>query len=227
MPAYKTKTFPVASPPRWLDRLLQTGLAILAVNWVCQGMRGMDAGERRVRLVALLLLTAAMGAIATQAGAGLAAALLGGLVVAHTIGFTLNGQFWVCARYSALYRRSPQAVQAHARGLERRLRRIAWLDEAVCIGSLATGQPASARPDIDLRLIRPAGRGRLAVDGLAALLRAEAFLRAIPRDLYVYDRPSSLRRLRGDEPLRVILDRGGRIAAALPDRRLMVAPWTG
>ena len=40
----------------------------------------------------------------------------------------------------------------------------------------------------------------------------------IPLNLYAYDDPSSLRRFDQREPLRLILDRQGRLAAAFPER---------
>ncbi|MEZ5863901.1 MAG: hypothetical protein R3D25_07435 [Geminicoccaceae bacterium] len=83
---------------------------ILAVNWLAQGMRGMDPKELSFRL---LLLGGLTGLIAASLVAGPLAggtpgpALLLGLGMAHSINFTLNGQLWVCLRYCPSYRQDP------------------------------------------------------------------------------------------------------------------------
>ena len=87
----------------------------------------------------------------------------------------------------------------------------------MCIGSLGAtgrGRRRSRRP-------RPAApvparlAGWLRVNLLLLRLRAQAFLRRIPLDLYAYERPERLRRFDQREPLLVLLDRDGRLAAAL------------
>lgn len=215
MTVYKTKPFPFPLDAPWLRGVTQSCAFILAANWCLQGMRGMDSKELGFRL--LLELTAALLlALALPEGAlSLPAALL----LAHSLSFTLNGQVWVCVRYCPAYRRSPRAVDRFAAEAAALLRRQPWLEEAVIIGSRAAGIPSGPRSDIDLRLVFPRGAPAwLRTNLLLLRLRAEAFLRRIPLDLYAYDTPDSLRRLDQREPLRLILDRRGRLAAAFASR---------
>ena len=72
-----------------------------------------------------------------------------GLLGAHTLSFTLNGQVWVCARYCRWYRRDPAALERFLRAVAAELRGLPWLREAVCIGSLGRrrrGARRSRRP---------------------------------------------------------------------------------
>ena len=215
MPAYKHKPFPAPLDAPRLRGLTQSCAFILAANWCMQGMRGMDRKELASRLgleaLAAVLLLGLLPASPL--------ALLAALVLAHSLSFTLNGQVWVCARYCRWFRASPARTTAFLARIARDLRSRAWLDEAVIIGSRGGGAGLGPRSDIDLRLITPPGLlGWLRTSLWLLRWRALAFWQIVPLDLYAYDRPGSLARFDQDEPLRIILDRKGRLAAAFPGR---------
>lgn len=214
----KAKLFPYRPRSERLARLMQSGAFILAANWCLQGMRGMDRKELGFRLLAEALLVMA----GLAAGLGAVSAFL----LAHSLGFTLNGQLWVCARYCRAWHRDPAALEAFMRRTAAALMRLPWIDEAVLIGSRGQGgRVAHDRADLDLRLVVPPGlAGWLRANLLLLRLRAAAFLRAIPLDLYAYDGPASLDRFDRRERLLVLLDRNGRLARRYPDR---VTPWPG
>jgi hypothetical protein len=209
----KLKSFPVRPRSPALARLLQSCAAILAINWCTQGMRGMDARELSFRLL-LEALVGMLLVLAMAPALGVAMALALALLIAHSLSFTLNGQAWVCARYCRCYRRDPAVLEAHLRRIIGRLHRLDWLREAVCIGSLSRkGAITGDRADLDLRLLFPAGpAGWLRVNLLLLGLRAEAFCRRIPLDLYAYARPERLRRFDQREPMLLLLDRDQRLA---------------
>ncbi len=219
MAAYKLKRFPAPFDAPWLEGVTQSCAFILAANWLMQGVRGMDRKELASRLLlealaAALLLAALRSLLPGPTAAPLALAL------AHTLGFTLNGQVWVCVRYCPFYARDPAAVARFASTLVEDLRRRPWLEEAAIIGSRAASDPAwGPRSDIDVRLVTAPGLAGWLRTGLLLLrLRAAAFRRSVPLNVYAYDAPSSLARLDQREPLRVVLDRRGRLAAAFPER---------
>ncbi len=202
---------------------------ILAINWLAQGMRGMDPKELGFRLLVLGALTTAVAAgLLAQGGAsmGPVTALLLGLGAAHSINFTLNGQLWVCLRYCPAYRKDPIALATQTRAVICRVRRCAWLEEAVLIGSAARLRHLPGpRSDIDLRLIFPPGwRGWLRTNLLLLELRAWAFFRALPLDLYAYDHPAQLRRFEQTEPLGLVLDRRARLCRGFANRELVRLP---
>lgn len=219
----KRKSFPWRPRSPALAALTQTCAFILAVNWCLQGMRGMDRKELAFRLgLELLLAVALLPALAWAMPAG--AACIAALLAAHTVSFTLNGQFWVCARYCRCYRRDPQLLDLFLQRIAVILGGRPWLREAVCIGSLGrTGRAHGERADLDLRLLFPPGlRGWLRTNLLLLRLRARAFVGGIPLDLYAYEQPERLRRFDQRERLLVLLDRDGRLARLYPRR---VAPW--
>jgi hypothetical protein len=210
MPAYKIKAFPAPFDAPRFQEVAQSCAFILTANWCMQGIRGMDSKELGFRLLLELLVAAVL-----QDAVGLPAAL----VLAHSFSFILNGQVWVCVRYCPAYRRSPRAVDKFERRTANRLRRLPWLEEAVLIGSRGGTAPRGTRSDIDLRLVFPPGPlAWLRTNLLLLRLRAAVFVRMIPLDLYAYDGVDSLRRFDQREPLRLILDRQGRLAAAFPAR---------
>lgn len=207
--AYKIKPFPV---PRPLLGLLQSCAAILAVNWLTQGMRGMGRGE----LIFRLLLEAGLAAsMARLTGWPLA------IVLAHTLSWTLNGQVWLCARYCRLYRGSTERLQRAVAKLTDALARQRWLGEAALIGSAADGR-LGVRSDIDLRLVAPPSLlGWLRVNLLLLRLRATAFVLALPLDAYAHDRPEDLLDADPGDAVRLLVDRDGRLRGALAGRRLV------
>jgi hypothetical protein len=190
---------------------------ILAINWCLQGMRGMDRGELVFRLA---LETVVWAALAPLAGP------LPALLLAHSLNFLVNGQLWVCVRYCPIWHRAPAALDRFLARVVAELRQLAWLEEAVCIGSRG-GSIATRhdRADLDLRLIAPPGLGGwLKINLLLLALRARALVGLIPLDLYAYDSPASLERFRQDEPLLVILDRRGRLARRFAQRPIVRLP---
>lgn len=219
----KLKTFPLRPRSAWLAELMQTCAFILAANWWLQGMRGMDRKELGFRL-AMELLAAALATVLLAPALGWPWAAPAGIVAAHSLNFTLNGQVWVCARYCRWYRRDPLVLEGFLRAVARDLHALPWLREAVCIGSLGrAGAVRGDRADLDLRLLFPPGPlAWLRVNLLLLYLRARAFVRGIPLDLYAYERPERLRRFDQRERLMVLLDRDGRLAALYPRR---VASW--
>jgi hypothetical protein len=216
--APKAKRFPIRPRSERLARAMQSCAFILAVNWCLQGVRGMDGRELAFRLgleLALVVLMARLGAPMVVA-----------LIVAHTLNFTLNGQVWVCARYCRSWRGDPAALEGWLRRTVGELQGLAWLREAVCIGSRGDrGVIGGDRSDIDLRLVFPPGSlAWLRVNLLLLRLRARAFLARVPLDLYAYDDPGSLRRFDQRERLLVLVARDRRLAAMFPTR---VTPWPG
>ncbi len=199
-------------------------LFILAVNWLLQGVRGMDPKEIGFRLLLLALGTLLAG----WALAGLFALpyLTGsalGLLVAHTLNFLLNGQLWVVLRYCPGYRREPARLARAIGVLLDDVARRPWLAEAVLLGSTVTRLTAPrSRADIDLRLIFPPGfAGWLRTNLYLLRLRFMASCTGLPLDVYAYAHPAVLRRFDQDEPLGIILDRDCRLKRGFANRELV------
>lgn len=224
--AAKAKRFPIAPSDPLLATLLQSCPVILAINWVFQGMRGMQGKELGFRLALEGVIAALVAVVATGVGIGPVAGLLLGLMIGHSVNFTANGQLWVVARYCALWHREPGAVDRFLAETTAFLRSLPWLDEAVLIGSIAVrGKVSGPRADLDLRLVFPKGGAAWWWTNLLLLrLRLRALVRFVPLDLYAYDDVEALRRFDQREPLGVILDRRGAIATAFASRTRVTLP---
>lgn len=208
----KRKAFPVQPNQAWLDRLLQSCIGILAINWICQGMRGMQRKELGFRAAFGLVFAMLAGMLMMTAGLQPALAVLFGLIAGHSVNFLVNGQFWVCARYCRCYRGKATRIDLAARRLARELADLPWLEEVAFIGSRARDRALSDRSDLDLRLIFPQGpAGWWRTNLLLLRLRARALWAGLPLDLYAYDAPDALLRVAKDEPLLVAKDVHGRL----------------
>ncbi len=215
----KPKPFPLLPAVLGRSRLVQNLAVVLAVNWLMQGMRGMQRKELGFRLLLEGGVAALFFAPLTAAGLDPPLALIVAPVLAHTAGFLFNGQLWVCMRYASFWRRDPAALDAFLGETAARLRGLGWLAEAFCIGSLGAGGHAGPRSDIDLRLVFPPGPGGWIRTNLLLLeLRSRALFRGIPLDLYAYDDLAPLARLRPGEGVTLLCDRRGRLARAFADR---------
>ena len=221
----KIKPFPLINTTSPLFALSQSCVFILAANWVMQGMRGMDSKELSFRiLLEGSVATALLLAIPSYVNPWQAVVM--SVMGAHTASFLFNGQVWVCARYCRMYNRSPSAIDSWLADRIAWLRSLGWLDVSLCIGSQGQGTGTrTSRSDIDLRLIFPPGGWNwLRLNGLLLLLRTEAFIRAIPLDLYAYDTIESLKRFDPEEPIMVITDRQDHLARTMGHRIVHFAP---
>lgn len=219
----KPKPFPLLGRFPVLHRASQSCVAILAINWIFQAMRGMDGKELSFRLATSTAIAVVAAVTGARLGLDVHAATLGGWLIAHTFSFAINGQFWVCARYCRSYRRRPEALDRYVSTAVTRLQTTPWLDSALLIGSQGLGVGTRTnRSDIDLRLLFPSGIiGWLRCNALLLAWRTEALFRRIPLDLFAYDHAGSLGRFNQSEPLLEILDRAGRLRTRFPDRH-----WT-
>ena len=223
-PAYKAKTFPWRNGPAWINAFSQLCPVLLAINWVMQGMRHMDLPELLFRLLLEWLVAVLLLAALLLAGLAALPAVLLAALAAHTASFTLNGQVWVCARYCRLFRGDAARLQHFADAAAARLQALPWLDEAVIIGSWGVAGPGP-RSDLDLRLVFPPGlAGWWRTNLLLLRLRAAAFLRGVPLDLYAYAGLDRLAACDPDEPMLLVVDRNGRLVRRFAERDLRAVP---
>ena len=215
----KKKNFSWMPQSPALRALMQSPVGILGINWVFQGMRGMQSKELTFRA----LLEAALG-IAVFAwlpfSNGVPLNVLLAIFIAHSFNWLFNTHLWVCVRYFPLYHRNPAALVAFLDSTERLLKSLPWLNEAVCIGSVGdSGGIRSDRSDIDLRLVFGIGLiNWFRINLLLLRLRTMALLRVIPLDLYAYNEVQTLDRFRQDEGLRIVLDRRNKILSRYGNR---------
>ena len=216
----KLKTYPASLMARPFTPWLQSCAGVLAINWLAQGWRGMDPGERRFRALLQLTATALITALLSSWLPLWTAAAIA-LPAAHTANFLLNGQFWLCLRYCPNYRNSQTRLNSYLHTLAETVRRYPFAAHAVIIGSAARGQIRHARSDIDLRLIAKPGLISWLQQNLALLsLRAHAFIHRMPLDLYGYDSTAALNRFDPAEPIWVLKQSGPDLDPHLHNREV-------
>lgn len=191
---------------------MQSCLGVLAINWVFQGVRGMQNKELSFRIFLFMFAAVILNILIDN--------VFIAIFVAHTINWLFNGHIWVCVRYCSFYKRNPDALQEFLNSLINDIRKRSFIKEAVCIGSVGDkNQINSHKSDIDLRIFFASGFDNYLKINLYLLkLRSLAFLKVIPLDLYAYDSILRLRKFRQDEGLLIIKDEYGDIAKLFSDR---------
>jgi len=216
----KLKNFGWSPRSKLLAYLMQTGVVILAINWVFQGVRGMQFKELSFRWALESIVFLILFLILIQSEVSVIWSCLGALVLAHSLNWLFNTHLWVCVRYMKVYRRNPDALSNFLSDVSKQINKKSWLKEAVCIGSIGDkGDVSSWRSDIDLRLFFGAGPlDYFRLNFYLIYLRTRALIEIIPLDLYAYDNIEILERFKSDEGILLIKDVDGRIAARFSGR---------
>jgi predicted nucleotidyltransferase len=181
-----------------LGTVLQTLPGKLASHWLVQGMAYMDPTERTFKL--------GLDAAGTVGFASLLAtrlslprALAGGLLAAHTLNFLVNGHLRGALKWHGLGGASVPALQAELLRIARRLAANPAVEHAYVYGSVTRGD-VHAGSDLDIRVLRRPGLAAgLAVCWLVLLERARSLGSGVPLDIYVWDSPARMERMRSDE----------------------------
>lgn len=216
----KEKKFPFEPSLPILKIIIKSGFGILLINWVFQGMRGMQKKELLFRIVFELICTSVILLIFIAQDVHLARSFLYALVITHTCNWLLNTHLWVCVRYMKFYRRDPDALSQFLEKVSLELQSKPWIIEAVCIGSVGDKKEISTwRSDIDLRIFFTRGvMNYIRLNLYLIYLRTWALITVIPLDLYAYDDIDILSRFKADEGILLIKDRNDRIKHMYADR---------
>ncbi len=197
-----------------LLRVMQSSLSILLINWVFQGMRGMQSKELTFRLVLEFFIGLFFFYLLFDYPVDLWAKLFLSLLSAHTVNWLFNTHLWVCVRYFRIYRRNPEALSAFIKIVKKQINGIYWIDEAVCIGSVGDkGDVMTWRADIDLRLFfKPGVLNYFKLNFYLIFLRVYALVAVIPLDLYAYNDIRYLDNFKKDEGISLIKDTNANVS---------------
>lgn len=183
--------------PGWILRFpgsdcLRLGIFIVILAWIFQGMRYMNWRETLVKLTLDILL------IITGVSLGLA--WYWALLIAHTLNFCFNGQWFAMFTHMGANGVSADFFLKETLRWAEKLSRCHCIACALAFGSLARGEYKSTS-DIDLRLVPAPGEWNFWCCVLLALsMRCSAFVRGYPLDLYVFPLPVLTKKMRIDEP---------------------------
>lgn len=206
---FKKKKFAWEPESQWLVDLMNSKLGVMAINWIFQGILGADRTEQVFKFLVdgILTLLFTWGLMQLMS---FPLALLGAAILAHTINWLFNGQFWVVGRFCGITHNPPDKILAYLQSVQRRLHGNSSLLAIAVFGSLARGNAPRTNSDIDLRFVRRPGWGpALQANFIGLAEKTRAFLTGLPLHLFVYDSVESLNRLRSDEQPYLLYDPDG------------------
>jgi len=192
------------------QRLL-TSANLVARNWLVQSVTYMDRTEQLFKLMTTVGIAAVFW-IGFVSAIGLSAALIMGLLLAHTLNWLLNGHFYGLMKNVGRpsKRSNLSTLKAYRANIRDRLEEQPWVLYAGVFGSIARNEE-DAESDFDLRILRKRGFANGLISCLFLMrLRSEALIRGFPLDVYLLDTDRGLSKLRSDERVRpvVLVDRG-------------------
>ena len=181
MKIYKRK-FKFIKKNTLLDYLLNSFLSILIINWIFQGMRGMQLKELSFRVIAEILFIVLIFYFFRFS-------FLLSFLFVHTFFWIFLCQFWLINRYSLNYTNDLKKMNRIYKKIINKVLRFKTLEEAIVIGSLSSQKKISKiNSDIDLRIFfNKSIKGYFSLNLFLSYLRMYSFLTKFPLDIYCYD----------------------------------------
>jgi hypothetical protein len=175
------------TPRRLLSFLIAAG-----GHWVFQSMLYMDRSERNFKLALDVLLTVPFALLLAFWWPGVQAiswpgAILGGLIVAHSLNYIFNAQLCALGANYGLVRSDYERLNSYAQALGRRAQQEPSIQYAAICGSMAQASHSSDS-DLDVRILRYPGLGNGIRAGWFVLCeRTRAQFTWFPLDIYLFD----------------------------------------
>ena len=215
---FKKKTYAWMPRSRRLRELMTSPAGVIGINWVFQGILGMDATDRWFKIGFDIVLTVGLSAVLIRFMPASGTVALS-LFLAHTANWLLNGHFYVIGRYVGFTRTSVDRIWAYTSGVAARARCCPALLGAVVHGAVTRGEGIRTTSDVDVRFIRRPGLGNgFRAAWFTFLERARAFFARFPLDPYLLDDVDLLARMRTDEKPILLHDLDGVLQAYYADR---------
>lgn len=203
---FKKKKFAWEPDNEFLVDLMNSKFGIMAINWVFQGILGADRTEQIFKIMFDLILSLVLTLIFVQVG-NLYFALFFAVILAHTMNWLFNGQFWVVGRFCGITNNSREQIWNYLKAVNERINGKSSLLGAAIFGSMGRGHDPRYNSDIDLRLVRKKGIRHGFMANFAGFMeKARAFMAGIPLHLFVYDSLDSLDKLRIEEQPYILYD---------------------
>ncbi len=183
--------------PSWLENtfiggVLHIGLSIFVSAWLFQGMLYMDKREVVLKIILDLVMVTILMVIGIP--------LLGSFLVAHSLNFAFNGQWFAMYTHMGATNVTPEKFLSYILGMRKRLNACSFIECAVAFGSLSKGAYKSTS-DMDIRICPKKGiLNWLKADIWAVVERSRAFISGFPLDMYLFDIVTIKRKMRTDEP---------------------------
>lgn len=195
-----------------LGRILKTRLAVIASNWVFQGMRYMNIYEIGLKLFLDILFVFILLNFFLKEIPLLPAVLIA-LLSAHTINWIINGHIFVLMRYVAPVPKTEKHFEDFITKIKTSALRWKSIDGVAIYGSYCRGN-LHQFSDLDVRVItRPGIMNAVYGSIFCFYQRLIAFFYIFPLDIYCCDKMEFLDQLRDDEKPFILIDHSGRLSA--------------
>jgi len=192
------------------QKILANPVVVIAGNWLLQGMRYMETGERYLKIACTLIpsLVIIFIIIKIRGRIILSEAIIS-CMVGHTLNWIFNGHLFVLLRYFPIKgRMTLEKMELFIHDLHRRSEGADFLQAILIFGSFSRGEIGSTS-DLDVRVMRQKGIWKaFKAYGFAIELRFMALIKGFPLDIYAFGDVNYLGRLREDEHPVIVVDNG-------------------
>lgn len=201
MKLYKKK-FKYFKNDTFLDKLFNSFLMIIIINWFFQGTRGMQYKELIFRIFIEITLIIFFYKI-------IEITLLFSIVISHTIFWIFFCQFWLVLRYFPFYTNNLHSMNVTCKKIIKKIKEFQYLNEAVIIGSLSKEKKISnVNSDLDLRIFFPEKiKSFFIINFFLNYLRLYSFLEKFPLDIYSYDNFDVLKKIDKKDKIFIVKDK--------------------
>lgn len=193
-----------------LGDFFRSGFMIFLSAWILQGVRIMNWREAVFKTGLTLLMTFLLALSGVP--------VVFSFIIAHTLNFMFNGQFFAMYTHMGATHVTPRHFLDVTEEIARKCADKKYLNAAIAYGSLSRGcfKPTS---DIDLRLIpSEGGFDWWKCVFFAFGLRVLSFCKRYPLDLYVYSPETVVKRMRTDELPIMLYEKDKSMLKWYPDR---------
>jgi hypothetical protein len=165
-----------------INNIINTFIIVLFVNWIFQGMRGMQYKELSFRVIIEILFIFLIFYF-------LKFSLLLSFLLVHTFFWIFLCQFWLINRYSLNYTNNLKKMNQTYKKIINKVIRFKTLDEAIVIGSLSSQKKIlKINSDVDLRIFFSNSiKSYFTLNLFLSYLRIYSFITKFPLDIYCYD----------------------------------------
>ena len=192
-----------------VGNILKTRVAVIAANWVFQGMRYMNLYEIGLKMLLNVVIASLFIFLMLERTSAFSVIIIS-IVISHTINWIINGHFFVLMRYVAPIPKTELEFESFIGKLKKAALEWKSIDSVAIYGSYCRGN-LHEFSDLDVRVITHPGYFNAAKGALFCFLqRAIAFVSIFPLDIYCIDKTSSLNRMRNDEMPFILFDHSGR-----------------
>mgnify|MGYP003950911973 CR=1 FL=1 len=185
----------------FLDNIFNSPFVIIFINWLFQGIRGMQSKELFFRLILELIFILFFNNI-------IKLNLIFSLIISHTFFWIFFCHFWVVIRYLPIYNNNLVNMNITHKNLIIKVINFKFINEAIIIGSVSKkNKIENINSDVDLRIFFKKGFLEFFLINLFMYyLRFYSFLMKFPLDIYSYDNFSIFKKIDKRDKIRIIKD---------------------